>query len=181
MWCTVGDIKPQNLMARADGIDKVLDFGLARRLPADGAADTTTGTDAGTLVGTVPYMSPEQAQAASPSTPPQDVFSLGVVLYELAAGQASFRCSTPEAGITQAIADQLPLPIPRLNPEAPAALDDLIQKMMTKDPRLRPTADEVDEAACGAGGQNRERPARGVAGWPWNGCSHGRPRGRTHG
>jgi hypothetical protein len=115
------DIKPQNLMARADGIVKVLDFGLARRLPADELTDPAAGTDPGTRVGTVRYMSPEQARAEPVGTA-SDIFSLGIVLYELATGQHPFAAGT-EAGILQAIVERDPLPIPRLNPEVPAALD----------------------------------------------------------
>ena len=148
------DIKPQNLMVRADGIVKVLDFGLARRLSTDGAADFAARTDSDTRVGTPLYMSPEQARGEPVGTA-SDIFSLGIVLYELASGQHPFVGLT-EAGIAQTIVNQYLLPIPRLNPEVPAALDGLIQNMMAKDPRLRPTATEVDAALAeliGTGGR----------------------------
>lgn len=154
------DIKPQNLMARADGIVKVLDFGLARCLPAYGRADTSADTDPGARIGTVRYMSPEQTRG-EPVDAASDIFSLGAVCYELATGQHPFAAPT-EAGIAQSIAEQDPLPIPRLNPEMPAALDDLVHHMMAKDRRQRPTATEVDTALAKlvgtAGEQRRSRP-----------------------
>src|SRR5262249_43654117 len=94
------DIKPANLMVRSDGILKVLDFGLARRLltaGAPGAALGGQGTDPGTRVGTLLYMSPEQARAESVGTA-TDIFSLGLVLYELATGQHPFPADS-EAGV----------------------------------------------------------------------------------
>src|SRR5262249_56865241 len=105
------DIKPANLMVRDDGIVKILDFGLARWLPAGGAPDSVSGgrsTDPGTRVGTLLYMSPEQARA-EPVGPASDTFSLGVVLYELATGQHPFQADT-EFGILYAIATQPPVP-----------------------------------------------------------------------
>jgi predicted ATPase len=157
------DIKPQNLMARADGIVKVLDFGLARRLPSEAGADTLADTDPGTRVGTLLYMSPEQARGEPVGTA-SDIFSLGVVSYELATGRHPFGGHT-EVGIAQAIVEQCPLPIPRLNPEVSAALDSLIQRMLAKDSRLRPTAIEVDAAMAELSGS-----AGGRAGVPPDGA-----------
>jgi predicted ATPase len=142
------DIKPANLMVRDDGIVKVLDFGLARRLPASGAQDSTlsgSGTgQGGTRVGTLCYMSPEQARAEAVDAA-SDIFSLGLVLYELATGQHPFRADS-EVGVLHAIVSQAIVPPSRPNPEIPAPLEALIQHMLAKDPRLRPTAVEVEAA-----------------------------------
>jgi predicted ATPase len=135
------DIKPANLMVRPDGFVKVLDFGLAQRLPSAGAGDShATGPD--TLVGTLQYMSPEQARTEPVGTA-SDIFSLGLVLYELATGRHPFPAESA-FGVLRAIVEDAPVPAARLNPEVPASLDRLIQQMLAKDPRLRPTAAEVD-------------------------------------
>jgi predicted ATPase len=160
------DIKPANLMVRHDGIVKVLDFGLAHRLAAaPSRAPAGATTDPGTRVGTLLYMSPEQARA-EPVDTAGDVFSLGIVLYELATGRHPFLADS-EFGVLHAITAQAPVPPGRLNPEIPAALEALIQRMLAKDPRLRPTAAEVDAALAeltrpaGPGGADAVPPGRG--------------------
>ena len=88
-------------------------------------------TDPGTRVGTPLYMSPEQARA-EPVDAATDIFSLGLVLYELATGQHPFRADS-EVGVLHAIVAQAPVPPSRLNPEIPAPLEALIQHMLAKD------------------------------------------------
>lgn len=156
------DIKPQNLMVRADGILKVLDFGLARRIVPDENADPAIGTDPGTRVGTVMYMSPEQARG-EPAGTASDIFSLGVVMYQLATGKHPFHADS-EVAVLHAILERAPVPPSLLNPEIHASLEALIQHMLTKDSRLRPTALEVDSAllhvSAGISGRPRFRQAR---------------------
>jgi predicted ATPase len=155
------DVKPQNLMVRPDGIVKVLDFGLARHL---GGPTAGPATDPGTRVGTVLYMSPEQARAEPVGTA-TDVFSLGIVLYELATGVHPFLADT-EAGVLHAVASREPLPPARLNPEVPAGLSALIGRMLARDPRLRPTAAEADAALTELAGEGDGRPAAAPPGPP---------------
>jgi serine/threonine protein kinase/predicted ATPase len=153
------DIKPQNLMLRGDGILKVLDFGLARRLSTRGNQDSTPGgkaTDPGTRVGTPLYMSPEQARAESVDSA-TDIFSLGIVLYELATGRHPF-VTDSEVGVLHAIISQAPVPAARLNPEVSAPLEALMQQMLAKDPRLRPSAAEVEAALTELAADRRSRP-----------------------
>ncbi len=157
------DIKPENLMVRPDGYVKVLDFGLARLLPErpDALAPPSADTDPGTLLGTVSYMSPEQARC-EPVGSATDIFSLGIVLYELTTGRHPFE-GLGTLGTLRAIADEHPLPPTRLNPEVHAALEGLILRMLEKDPHHRPSAAEVEavlgELAGGPGGPLAPRAA----------------------
>lgn len=143
------DVKPENIMVRADGYVKVLDFGLAQQSETDtetGSCEQTTRTNLdtapGTLLGTPSYMAPEQAKGLATGSP-IDVFALGVVLYEMAAGRRPFIASTHVAILTSIISDQ-PVPMGRINPAVPRALDDLVQQMLDKDPDRRPSAPEVE-------------------------------------
>ena len=138
------DVKPENVMLRDDGYVKVLDFGLARLLPTqDGAPEvvTASATEAGTVLGTLRYMAPEQARGGR-AGPAADVFALGLVLYELTTGRHPFSAD-PRFGSVDAIVCDPALPPRHLNPEIPGTLEALLLQMLEKDPRRRPTAAEV--------------------------------------
>jgi predicted ATPase len=152
------DVKPENVMVRADGYVKVLDFGLARRLPTLSLPDLEVGpdTDPGVMMGTTAYMSPEQARGLATDSA-SDVFSLGIVLYQLATGSHPFDADSA-LGILYAIATRQPVASSRLNTDVPASLDALIEAMLHKDPRMRPSAAEVEAALAGPAFRGRERP-----------------------
>jgi tetratricopeptide (TPR) repeat protein len=142
------DIKPDNIMIRDDGYVKVLDFGLARLAPAAAtdaeAATLLQQTLPGSVVGTVAYMSPEQARGETADAA-SDIFALGIVFYELATGQHPFKAESL-LGILHSISSQAPAPSSVLSGGATAGFDGLILRMLEKQPRLRPTADEVAQA-----------------------------------
>jgi len=150
------DIKPENIMVRADGYVKVLDFGLARVVDAADSNDRTTqsdmGTTPGTILGTTAYMSPEQARGET-AGPPSDIFALGIVLYEMAAGQRPFEAPTPVAILAAILSDE-PLPLSRLNAAIPYPFDVLVNGMLRKEPDWRPSAREVEDALSALRGQD---------------------------
>ncbi len=162
------DIKPDNILIRDDGYIKVLDFGIARLLPQPNRPDVETLTEVtggGVLLGSVRYMSPEQARGQT-VTPATDMFSLGIVLFELATGFHPFDAESP-VGVLSAILTRPVVPASRLNPEVPAGLSALLDRMLTKDARLRPSAAEcAAELELLAGGrptlQIAPRPARPI-------------------
>jgi TolB-like protein len=125
------DIKPANIWLEAEsGRVKILDFGLARAAEADGRI-----TDPGTVVGTPAYMAPEQARGEAVDGR-CDLFSLGSVLYTLCTGRPPF-AGAHGLAILRAVCDDSPPPIQNLNPEAPAWLITLIERLHTKDPAGR--------------------------------------------
>jgi non-specific serine/threonine protein kinase len=140
------DIKPANIFITARGQAKVLDFGLAKLMPQQSLAGETMGaaatvggsadlTQPGSAVGTINYMSPEQARGEEVDAR-TDLFSFGVVLYEMATGQQAFS-GTTSAVIFEAILNRQPPSVSRVNPKLPAALDTIIARLLAKDRNAR--------------------------------------------
>jgi Tol biopolymer transport system component len=131
------DLKPENVMVSADGFVKILDFGLAKlRAPeSEELSQRPTETTPGTLVGTVAYMSPEQARGSAADFR-SDQFALGAVLYELATGEAAFRRASA-AETLAAILKEEPDSLARLCPKLPAPLRWTIERCLAKDPDER--------------------------------------------
>ena len=136
------DIKPENVMLRDDGYVKVLDFGIAQLSTNEdtGPADSRL-TKPGMVVGTMRYMSPEQATAEG-ITPASDIFSLGIVLYELATGRHPFDASSDMAVLSSIILREAPPPS-RVNARVPKEFDAILVRMLAKNPVARPTSIEV--------------------------------------
>lgn len=131
------DLKPANIMMTERGLVKVTDFGLAKTVSSE-----LDVTEAGTIVGTANYMSPEQGQG-KPLDVRSDIYSLGVVFFELLAGRVPFMADQASAVLYMHVYEPPPSPS-EFNPGIPAAVDRMVQRMMAKDPDDRPQdADEL--------------------------------------
>jgi serine/threonine protein kinase len=135
------DIKPGNIMVSGGGQVKVLDFGLARRfmLPATGEPVPGGSTIPGRPLGTANYMAPERI-LQMPLDPRSDLFSLGVVIYEMATGRLPFGGASPSDTVTNILANE-PIPLTSLSPDRPAQLEGVVHRLLAK-----PAADRYQSA-----------------------------------
>jgi TolB-like protein/Tfp pilus assembly protein PilF len=135
------DLKPENIIISVDGYVKILDFGLAKLtpLPEEVGSETSTlaqgSTTPGTILGTVGYMSPEQAKG-QPADFRSDQFSFGAIVYEMATGHRAFQRDSPVQTLS-AIIERVPTPIATLNPKIPAQLRIIVERGLAKKPKQR--------------------------------------------
>jgi TolB-like protein/tetratricopeptide (TPR) repeat protein/tRNA A-37 threonylcarbamoyl transferase component Bud32 len=135
------DLKPENVILARDGKIKVLDFGLAKvgaffgKSGDDSRLPTRALTEEGRIVGTVAYMSPEQAEG-KPVDPRSDVFTLGIMLYEMSTGQQPFRGDTAMS-ILSSILKENPPPVTQINATLPRDMSRIVNRCLSKDPARR--------------------------------------------
>lgn len=147
------DVKPQNVLVDAEGHAKLADFGIAQ------AAEHAGLTQTGTVMGTAQYMAPEQARGR-PASPSSDIYSLGVVLYELATGRLPFEGDSQLATALRHVEEE-PTPPRALNPSVPPAVEATILTAMAKDPARRyESAGDLGRALTGGPDPIGERTAR---------------------
>jgi serine/threonine-protein kinase len=171
------DLKPENLMVRGDGLLKVLDFGLARSVSPDRDGATMAQTMPGTILGTAPYMSPEQV-LGQPAGPASDVFSMGTLIYELLTGKHPFAVGTPVDTMHRILHEMPPAPS-TLREGLPPALDFVLAKAMAKDParRYANARDlDVDLETCEASLAPKPAPAPAASPLAGGGAKAGGPR-----
>jgi serine/threonine-protein kinase len=135
------DIKPANILIGANGQVKVADFGIARAMNAPSENNLT---QVGSVMGTATYFSPEQAQGAQPD-PRSDLYSLGIVLYEMVAGKPPFGGENPVSIAYKQVHD-LPQPLNQLVADVPRPFEAIVAKLLAKDPNMRyPNAEALRE------------------------------------
>ncbi len=173
------DVKPSNLMLDEHGVVKVVDFGLAKLIEeAQASEDATTctvpvKTGEGAIVGTVAYMSPEQAEG-KPLDGRSDIFSFGAVLYEMVTGRRAFSGDTAVSTLAAVIKDH-PKPLGDVAPETPRDLEKLISRCLQKQPDrrwqamsdLRVALSELREESESGDRQAAKSPAQGRGWWRW--------------